>query len=78
MKYLPINNQLFTENRKKFSAQLNPNTIAIFNSNDVHCSFKFYFLNNNNIPNYFERHLSIMVSSYITVGILHPNLIFNK
>lgn len=35
MKYLPINNQLFTENRKKFSAQLNPNTIAIFNSNDV-------------------------------------------
>lgn len=35
MKYLPINNQLFIENRKKFSAQLNPNTIAIFNSNDV-------------------------------------------
>ena len=35
MKYLPINNQLFTENRKKFSAQLKPNTIAIFNSNDV-------------------------------------------
>jgi len=35
MKYLPIKNQLFTENRKKFSAQLKPNTISIFNSNDV-------------------------------------------
>ena len=35
MKYLPINNQLFTENRKKLSAQLHPNTIAIFNSNDI-------------------------------------------
>jgi Xaa-Pro aminopeptidase len=35
MKYLPIDNQLFINNRKKFSAKLATNTIAIFNSNDV-------------------------------------------
>ena len=35
MKYLPIDNQLFINNRKKFSAKLATNTIAIFNANDV-------------------------------------------
>lgn len=35
MKYLPINNQLFVSNRKRFAALLKPNSIAIFNSNDV-------------------------------------------
>ena len=35
MKYLPINNQLFIHNRKRFSALLKPNSIAIFNSNDI-------------------------------------------
>ena len=35
MKYLPIDNQLFINNRKKFSAELATNTIAIFNANDV-------------------------------------------
>jgi Xaa-Pro aminopeptidase len=35
MKYLPINNQLFVSNRKRFAALLKPNAIAIFNSNDV-------------------------------------------
>jgi Xaa-Pro aminopeptidase len=35
MKYLPINNQLFINNRKRFAALLKPNAIAIFNSNDV-------------------------------------------
>ena len=35
MKYLPIDNQLFINNRKKFSAKLTTNTIAIFNANDV-------------------------------------------
>jgi Xaa-Pro aminopeptidase len=35
MKYLPINNQLFITNRKRLSATLKPNSIAIFNSNDV-------------------------------------------
>jgi Xaa-Pro aminopeptidase len=35
MKYLPINNQLFVSNRKRLAALLKPNSIAIFNSNDV-------------------------------------------
>lgn len=35
MKYSAIPNQLFIENRKRFSAKLKPNSIAIFNSNDI-------------------------------------------
>ena len=35
MKYLPINNQLFIKNRTKFTAQMKPKSIAVFNSNDV-------------------------------------------
>ncbi len=34
MKNLPINNQLFIENRKRFIEEIKPNSIAIFNSND--------------------------------------------
>lgn len=34
MKHLPIHNQLFVENRKRFAAKMLPNTIAIFVSND--------------------------------------------
>ncbi|MGM5469041.1 aminopeptidase P family protein [Flavobacteriaceae bacterium LMO-SS05] len=36
MKYLPINNQLFIKNRKNFSAQMRPNSLAVFNSNDIY------------------------------------------
>ena len=35
MKYLHIDSQLFINNRKKFSAKLKENTLAIFNSNDI-------------------------------------------
>ena len=35
MKYQSISKELFIENRKRFSNQLKPNSIAIFNSNDV-------------------------------------------
>ncbi|MBL4624627.1 MAG: aminopeptidase P family protein [Flavobacteriales bacterium] len=35
MKYLPIDNQLFIHNRKRFTSQLQPNSMAIFNSNDI-------------------------------------------
>ncbi len=35
MKYLPIDKELFIRNRKKFVQQLKPNSIAIFNSNDI-------------------------------------------
>ncbi len=34
MRYDPIDNSLFIENRKKFAARMKPNSIAIFNSND--------------------------------------------
>lgn len=36
MKYLPIDSQLFIKNRRKFSAQMQPNSLAIFNSNDIY------------------------------------------
>ena len=36
MKYTTISNQLFIKNRKKFSAQLRPKSIAVFNSNDIY------------------------------------------
>ncbi len=35
MKYKPINNSLFVENRKKFTKKLQPRSIAVFNSNDI-------------------------------------------
>ena len=35
MRYHPINNQLFIKNRAKFTAQMKPKAIAIFNSNDT-------------------------------------------
>lgn len=34
MKYLPMDQQLYVENRKRFAAQLQPNSIAFFHSND--------------------------------------------
>ena len=35
MKYLPIDTYLFVQNRKRFVEQLQPNAIAVFNSNDI-------------------------------------------
>ena len=35
MKYLPIDNDLFVQNRKKLKEKLKPNSVAIFNSNDI-------------------------------------------
>lgn len=35
MKYLPIDSKLFAENRKKFVKKMAPNSVAIFNSNDL-------------------------------------------
>lgn len=34
MKYLPLNPEIFIQNRKRFTARLEKNAIAIFNSND--------------------------------------------
>ncbi|MFN4197416.1 MAG: aminopeptidase P family protein [Flavobacterium sp.] len=36
MKYLPINRQLFIKNRAKFMAHMKPNSVAVFNSNDIY------------------------------------------
>ncbi len=36
MKYHPIDPQLFIKNRKKFVAQMQPKSLAVFNSNDVY------------------------------------------
>lgn len=36
MKYTQINNQLFIKNRKNFMAQMQPKSIAVFNSNDIY------------------------------------------
>src|SRR5688572_17819855 len=34
MKYLPLNLEIFVQNRKRFTSQMEKNSIAIFNSND--------------------------------------------
>ncbi len=36
MKYEPIDNNLFIKNRKKFATAMKPNSMAIFNSNDIY------------------------------------------
>ncbi|WP_196887129.1 aminopeptidase P family protein [Aureivirga sp. CE67] len=36
MKYHPIDKSLFIKNRAKFTAQMKPNSIAVFNSNDIY------------------------------------------
>ena len=36
MKYHAINSQLFIKNRKNFMAQMKPNSLAVFNSNDIY------------------------------------------
>lgn len=36
MKYHPIDKQLFIKNRKNFASQMLPNSLAVFNSNDIY------------------------------------------
>lgn len=36
MKYLPIDKNLFIKNRAKFVLQMKPNSVAVFNSNDIY------------------------------------------
>ena len=36
MKYHPIDRALFIKNRKNFAAQMQPNSLAVFNSNDIY------------------------------------------
>lgn len=36
MKYAPIDNTLFIKNRQEFTAQMQPKSLAVFNSNDIY------------------------------------------
>ena len=36
MKYEQIDKQLFIKNRKNFAAKMKPNSLAVFNSNDIY------------------------------------------
>jgi Xaa-Pro aminopeptidase len=36
MKYHPIDSQLYVKNRAKFAAEMKPNSVAVFNSNDIY------------------------------------------
>ncbi|OBQ57217.1 aminopeptidase P family protein [Tamlana sp. s12] len=36
MKYTPINSKLFVKNRENFKAKMLPNSLAVFNSNDIY------------------------------------------
>jgi len=36
MKYHPIDRDLYIKNRAKFVAQMKPNSVAVFNSNDIY------------------------------------------
>jgi Xaa-Pro aminopeptidase len=56
MKYHPINNKLFIKNRAKFTAQMKPKSIAVFNSNDI-----FTTGADSNLP--FEQHSDILYLS---------------
>lgn len=52
MKYAPINPELFIENRKRFTQQLKPGSIAIFNSNDelpTNADQLYYFKQNSDL-----------------------------
>lgn len=52
MKYTPINPELFIENRKRFTKQLKPGSIAIFNSNDelpTNADQLYYFKQNSDL-----------------------------
>ena len=36
MKYHQIDRELYIKNRAKFTAQMKPNSVAVFNSNDIY------------------------------------------
>jgi len=70
MKYLPIDNKLFIKNRKKFTAQMKPNSLAVFNSNDI-----YPISADSTLP--FEQHRDIFYLSGVdqeeSILVLFPN-----
>lgn len=52
MKYLPLNNEIFIQNRKRFVDKMEKNSIAIFNSNDelpANGDFLYPFIQNSDL-----------------------------
>ncbi|MBS9773961.1 MAG: aminopeptidase P family protein [Tenacibaculum sp.] len=70
MKYLPINKDLFIKNRKNFMARMKPNSLAVFNSNDI-----YPISADSTMP--FEQHRDIFYLSGVdqeeSVLVLFPN-----
>ncbi len=75
MKYHPIDSQLFISNRKKFTAQMQPKSVAVFNSNDI-----YPISADSTMP--FEQHSDIFYLSGAdqeeTILVLFPNAINEK
>ncbi len=75
MKYHPIDSQLFISNRKKFTAQMQPKSVAVFNSNDI-----YPISADSTMP--FEQHSDIFYLSGAdqeeTILVLFPNALNEK
>ena len=75
MKYHQINNNLFIKNRKKFASAMKPNSIAVFNSNDI-----YPISADSTLP--FEQHRDIFYLSGAdqeeTILVLFPSAIEEK
>jgi len=70
MKYHPIASELFIKNRKKFVEQMVPNSLAVFNSNDI-----YPISSDSTIP--FQQHRDIFYLSGVdqeeSILVLFPN-----
>ena len=70
MKYDAISKELFTKNRTKFTIQMKPNTLAVFNSNDI-----FPISADSTMP--FQQHRDIFYLSGVdqeeSILVLFPN-----
>lgn len=75
MKYHQIDRDLFIKNRSKFTAQMKPNSIAIFNSNDI-----YPVSADSTLP--FAQHRDIFYLSGVdqeeSILVLFPNASFEK
>ena len=70
MKYLPIDSKLFKRNRSKFINQMLPNSIAVFNSNDI-----FSTGADSTLPFYQHRNIFYLsgVDQEESILVLNPN-----
>lgn len=70
MKYPTINNQLFIENRRRFTAQMKPNSIAIFRSN-------YEYVRNGDATMEFKQHSDLFwlcgIDQEDTILVLYPD-----